>query len=130
MSLSSRIETYILKRTGTTLSQLEALATSRGFSLDEVYAALDVIHRNKKIKRTVQKGDIVYSKAPEPKLPGSHLSWVRHNYPWPEKFVMPWPEIDYSHLVLRTKEERDEYQAAASGLPLHMIQSKQRGKRK
>jgi len=129
-TLSSRIEAYILKRTGTTLEQLEGVVVSKGFTPDQLYTALDTIHRNKAIRRTVQKGDIVYSPAPEPKLPGSHLSWVREHYPWPEKFVMPFPEIDYSHLILKTKEERDAYQAAVKNMPVYMIQSKKHGKSK
>jgi len=128
MTLSSRIEAYILKRSGTTLSQLENLATKRGFSLDEVYSALDTIHRNKKIRRTVQKGDVVYSPAPEPKAPGSHLTYVRHNYPVrDETNDGSGIEADYSYLFL-TPEELEKYKAEARGV--QYIPSKRYAKKK
>lgn len=130
-SLLTRVTDYILKRTGTTLGQLEGVVVSAGLSLDELYAALEVVHKDKRITRRVIKGEIVYTPTPEPKAPTDYLKWVRENYAWPgtggtPPFVMPFPEIDMSFMFLRTKEERDAYKAEASGRPIWQVKKKAR----
>lgn len=80
MPLVDRITTYILKRSNTTLSHLEGVVVSAGFSTDDLYTALEAIHRNKQIKRRVLSGEIVYSPAPEKKTPTDHFKWVIENY--------------------------------------------------
>lgn len=122
-TLSKRVKEYILKRNGTTLTQLEGVVVSAGFSINELYQVLNTIHRDKSIRRSVQKGEVVYSKMPEPKAPGSHLSWVTKNYPWPDNFEMPFPEIDMSWLFLKP-EQMMEYKAAAKNMPVHMLQKR------
>jgi hypothetical protein len=116
--ISNRVTDYILKRTGTTLGQLEGVVVSAGLTLDELYTALETVHRDKRITRRVIKGEIVYTPTPEPKAPTDYLKWVREHYPYPDKFIMPFPEIDMSFMFLRTKEERDAYKAEASGRPI------------
>lgn len=124
MTLSNRIITYILKRTGTTLDQLEGVVVSNRYTLDELYTALETVHRDKRIARRVFKGQIVYTKALEPKGPTDHLKWVRENYPpMDETNDGSGFDIDLSWMFLKTKEERDAYKAAASGKPLYMIKT-------
>jgi hypothetical protein len=118
-SLTTRITDYILKRTATTLTQLEGVVVSHGFTLDDLYTALEQVHRNKSIARTVRQGEVVYMKKAPPKSPTDHLAWVRANYPWPDNFEMPFPEIDMSFLFLKTKEERDAFKAEMSGRPVY-----------
>jgi hypothetical protein len=128
-NLTTRITEYVLKRTGTTLSQLESVVVSKGFTIDELYTALETVHRDKRIARKVLKGEIVYAPAPEPKAIGSHVTWCRENYPDPDpwcvdeqgNFIEAFPDIDMSFMFLKTKEERDEYKAAASGRPIYML---------
>jgi len=123
-ALSSRITDYILKRTGTTLTQLEGVVVSAGFTLDELYAALNQVHRNKAIRRTVSHGEVVYLKALPPREPGSHLSWTRHNYPlMDDTNDGSGFDIDFSYLFL-TPDALLEYKAAAKNMPTHMLQSR------
>jgi hypothetical protein len=118
-SLTTRITDYILKRTATTLTQLEGVVVSHGFTLDDLYTALEAVHRNKSIARTVRQGEVVYMKKAPPKSPTDHLAWIRANYPWPDSFEMPFPEIDMSFLFLKNKEERDAFKAEMSGRPVY-----------
>jgi len=118
--LSNRIVNYILKQKDTTLSQLENVVVSHGFTLDDLYTALEQVHRNKSIARTVRQGEVVYMKKAPPKSSTDHLAWVRANYPHPDNFEMPFPEIEMSFLFLRTKEERDAFRAEMSGRPVYV----------
>jgi hypothetical protein len=117
--LSKLLFNRIIQDGEVTLTRLEHLANQRGVSLSDLYTALETIHRDKRIARKVLKGEVVYTPAPKPKLPGSHLSWTDKHYPWPEKFVMPFPEIDVSFIFLKTKEERDAFKAEMSGRPVY-----------
>jgi len=120
MELKDRITNYILKRTATTLTELEGVVVSAGFTLDELYGALNQVHRNKAIRRTVRQGEVVYIKASPPKEPGSHLSWTRHNYP-PMDNTNDGSgfDIDYSYLFL-SPDALLEYKAKAKGMPTFM----------
>jgi hypothetical protein len=126
MNLSSLIITRIIKDGEVTLSQLEHRATERGVLLSDLYAALERVHRDRRITRNVSKGEVVYSKAvPKSVTLMTHLIWVRENYPYPDKdWQEPFPEIDLGAMFLRTKEERDEYKAAVSGRPVYMVKSR------
>ena len=121
------ILTAITKNPGITLSELEQRAEKRGVPLLELYAVLETIHRDKQVTQTTKGDDVVYrptSTVPRRTTSTSHLTWVRQHYPWPDKFEMPFPEIDMSWMFLRTVEERDAYKAAAKGQPLYMLKSK------
>jgi len=128
MSLSKLIVTRILQDGEVTLTQLENRAIERGLLLDDLYTALEAVHRNKSIARTVRQGEVVYMKKAPPKSPTDHLAWVRANYPWPDNFEMPFPEIDMSFLFLKTKEERDAFRAEMSGRPVYTKQTWQKKK--
>ncbi len=75
------IITRIINRGEVTLMELESRATERGISLSELYDALERVHRDKRVERTVRKGDIVYKVAKPKKSPLSHLTWKNENYP-------------------------------------------------
>jgi hypothetical protein len=122
-SLSNRITDYVLGRSTTTLTELEGVVVSAGFTLDELYAALNQVHKNKAIRRTVRQGEVVYLKALPPKEPGSHLSWTRTHYPPMDSTNNGSGfDIDYSYLFL-SPDALLEYKAAARNIPKHMIQS-------
>jgi len=126
-SLTTRITDYILKRTATTLTQLEGVVVSHGFTLDDLYTALEAVHRNKSIARTVRQGEVVYMKKAPPKV---YTPPVLPPYPHPPQcehglrstacdHCRPFPEIDMSYLFLKTKEERDAFRAEMSGRPVY-----------
>lgn len=120
------IITRILNRGVVTLTELESRATERGFSLSDLHAALDKVHRDKRIVRSTSKGEIVYKPAPKrSEVVNTHVTWVKENYPWPDAdWQEPFPEIDLGAMFLRTKEERDAYMAEASGRPVYMTKKK------
>jgi hypothetical protein len=124
-SLKDRLTKYILKHAPVTMDALISVATSKGFTENEVLIALTGIEKDKRLKVTTKGSNIVYSLA-NAKAPASisHLEWLRSHYPWPENFIMPFPEIDLGHLFLRTLEERQAYQAQVKGMPLHMVKKK------
>lgn len=118
--LHTLIINRILLDEGVSLSQLEAKATLKGVPLNDLYTALDKVHRDKRIKRGVRGGVVYYEPAPPPKTPTDHLKWVRENYPYPSRdgvpaFVMPWPEWDLGFMFLKTKEERDLFMVEMKG---------------
>jgi hypothetical protein len=126
--LSNLLVNRIIQDGEVTLTRFEHLANKRGVSLSELYSALDKVGRDKRIARKVLGGEVVYCKH-VPKTPTDHLRWVRENYPpMDETNDGSGIEIDLSWMFLKTKEERDEFKALASGKPLYMV--KKYGKRK
>lgn len=124
------IITRILNRGVVTLSELETRSKERGLSLSDLYAALDKVHRDKRIKRGVRQGEVYYEPAPAPKTPTDHLAWARHNYPrMTEETDGSGIDIDYSFLFLKTREERDAYLAEEKGMPVHMLNNKKYAKK-
>jgi hypothetical protein len=123
-SLSNLIITRILRDQMVTLSELEARASERGLLLSDLYAALAVVHRDKRIRRSVSKGEVVYCKAPPKAEPPDHQGWVRRNYP-PMDATNDGSgfDVDYSYLFL-SPDALLEYKAAAKNMPKHMIQFK------
>lgn len=105
------------------IDRIDAGAVKRGISMTVLDRALEVLHRNKHIKRTTKKGTIYYSikVAPKPKDPGSHLTWLREHYPpMTEENNGSGIDVDFSYLFLKP-DEMKEYKAAAKGMPVHMI---------
>jgi hypothetical protein len=139
MELHERIIAYVQKHHPLRLSSLEGVVLSKGFTITDLYTALEAVHRDKRITRKVQKGEIVYSPAVERTATvGSHVAWLTANYPRPHQcphgvpyttceHCMPFPEITYAGLFLKTKEERDAYLAEAKGMPVHMVSKKRYG---
>jgi hypothetical protein len=117
MELHERIIAYVQKHHPLRLSSLEGVVLSKGFTLTDLYTALEAVHRDSRITRKVQKGEIVYSPAVERTATvGSHIKWLENNYPRYD-YEMPFPEITYAGLFLKTKEERDAYKEAVTGRP-------------
>lgn len=114
---SQLIITRILRDKHVTLTQLENRATERGVVLSDLYAALQEVHKDKRIKRGVKGGEVYY----EPNVartpnPNPHLDWLRDHYP-PMNETNDGSGLpgDYSYLFLRSQEERDEYRARING---------------
>lgn len=99
-----------------TYSEIEERAESKGVDLNTLDDALAVLHKFNKVHKRVKGGDIVYSPAVEkPKDPGSHLNWIRHNYPHMDSSNNgSGLEADYSYLFL-SPEELDKYKAEVTG---------------
>lgn len=120
--LPQLITTRIIRDGSVTLSQLEHRATERGVSLSELYAALERVHRDKRVERTVKAGEVIYRKAMPKKSPLDHHTWLREHYPpMDETNDGSGIDIDLSWLFLKP-DELVEYKAAAKGVPKHMIQ--------
>jgi hypothetical protein len=122
MSLFNLIINRILQDGEVTLAQLEQRAKERAVLLSDLYAALEQVHRDKRVTRKVIGGEIVYVKATPKKSPTEHLAWLRENYPWPSNFEMPFPDIEMPHLFLKP-DELIAYKAKAKGVPTHMVKS-------
>ena len=118
MELSKRLLAYIEKHFPVSDETLMRIANSKGFTQSEVYNALEVVGRDRSITTKVRGSAIWYTMFI---APIAKPALVLPPYPWPENFVMPFPEIDMSYIFLKTKEERDAYKAEASGRPLHML---------
>lgn len=114
-ALAALIIKRIIDDAGSTYDKLEARAVEKGISMDVFQAAMTIVHRSKLIEQSVKYGVIQY-KVKEKKIakPFSAVEWVTQNYPWPENFEMPFPEIDMSYLFLKP-EEMDRYKAQVVG---------------
>jgi hypothetical protein len=126
MELHTLIINRILLDEGVSLSELEAKAETKGVCLQDLYTALDKVHKDKRIKRTVKGGEIHYTVAPPPKTPVDHFKWVRENYIRPHhcehqmeytdcESCKPFPHWDLSWMFLKTKEERDAFMVEMKG---------------
>lgn len=126
MTLTDRLIAYITKKGLVDYDTLEKKATEAGYTPLDFEQAIEAVHRGKKVQQKVFQGKLVYSLvAPKvAKGPGSHLSWVRHNYPKMDSSNDgSGIEADFSYLFL-SPEELIEYKAAASGRPTYMVKSK------
>jgi hypothetical protein len=124
MNLRDRIIAYVIKKNSLVSSEkLVSVASGAGFSEGEVLQVLSSI--GNKLKSTVRGNQVYYQIPPAPKTPVDHLAWVRNHYP-PMDSTNDGSgiDIDYSFLFLKTKEERDNFKALASGRPTYMIKSR------
>lgn len=116
-----KIIKYIKDHGPISYDALNRRAIERGYDLSEFDYAIERVHKDKRIKVT---SELLYTyQEPQVEAVSSHTTWLNEHYPRYE-YEMPFPEIDYGFMFLKTKEERDEYKALASGRPLYMIQSK------
>lgn len=127
MELKDRIIKYILNNPGVNMDTIISEATSKGISQHEVLVALDVVHKDKRITHTATASGVVTYKPATAKVSTvpTHVTWLTANYPRPgvgdiPSFIMPFPEIDLSHIFM-TRDEAKEYKAAASGRPIYMM---------
>lgn len=124
--LATKIITRILTDQGSTYDKLEARAVQMGIDMNTFQAAMVIVHRSKLIEQSVKYGVIQYKVAKKKHKiePGSHIIWARENYPpydpWcvdaDGNMIMPFPEIDMSHLLLKG-EELEKYKCEAKGRP-------------
>lgn len=88
MPLHERIIAYIERHHPLTLSVLEGIVVSKGFTLDEFESALERVHRDKRIVQRTSGDTILYSPYIEPpKKPDTFASWSAQNYPDPGRTV-------------------------------------------
>lgn len=114
--LADKIAAFIIKEKGASYGAIKARASEKAIDPLVLEQALERLHRNPMIHRTMSGGDVQYSvKVVKPVGVATYVTWVRNNYPWPQDFVMPFPEIDMSWMFLRTLEERQAYKEAAAG---------------
>ena len=121
--MHQKIIAYIKRNSPISYDALNQRAVERGHNLAEFDYAMERVHKDKRIKVT---SELLYTyQEPKVKAPGSHLTWIRHHYPpmTPENDGSG-IDLDLSWMFLKTKEERDEYKALASGKPLYMVKSK------
>lgn len=117
-ALAVFILSRIVKNGGMTYTELEDRAVEKKISLDLFESAMAIVHKNKTIKSTTTaQGEIRYGIAPVKVSTGplSHIKWWNDNYPRPLNFVMPFPEIDMSHLFLKPAQLL-EYKAKLKGV--------------
>lgn len=130
MELSERIIAYIEKHHPLALTTLEGVVVSKGFTLEELYAALTKVHKDKRVLQSTRGNEVYYTIAPViTKQPSSHLTFVRNNYPpmTPDNDGSS-IEADFSYLFL-TPEQLVEYKAAAKNMPTFMY-NKTHGRQK
>lgn len=124
MELKDRIIKYILNNPNTTMDTIIGEATSKGYTQHEVLTALDSVHKDKRITHTANaSGVVVYrpAKAKVSTVP-THVTYWHDNYPpMTTDNDGSGIDIDLSWMFLKTKDERDDYKAAAKGLPKHMM---------
>lgn len=121
IQLAARIIRYIAKEGTVSYEAIEERAATHGIPSGILDNAMVLVHRNKGVSAVKAGGTIMYAVAAPKKAvtPVSHTTWLTENYPWPGKaqvpdFVMPFPEIDMSWIVLKG-EELDKYKAEARG---------------
>ena len=116
-TLAALIIKRIIEDNGSTYDKLEARAVAKGIDMNTFQAAMVIVHRSKLIEQSMKYGVIQYKIAvAKPIQAPQGTSWVTANYPWPENFEMPFPEIDMSHLFLKG-EELEKYKCEAKGRP-------------
>lgn len=130
MELLERIVAYVQKHYPTSMTVLEGIVLSKGFTQNDFYSALERVHKDKRIVQTQRGGEVYYSPHIPPPVvpPPTHLEWIKSNYPYPGRdgvpaFEMPFPEIDMSWIVM-SPDEAKEYKAAAKGVPTYMYNNK------
>jgi hypothetical protein len=127
MELKDRIIKYILTNGPVSMDNIINVAKGRGFAEGEVLIALDKVHRDKRIQQMADvTGHVMYKPATAKTTEaGSHLSWVRNNYPvMTEENDGRGIDIDLSWMFLRSREERDAFKAQAKGMPVHMMKKR------
>lgn len=119
MELKDRIIKYVLTQSApVSMETIISVAKTKGFSEPEVLTALTYVHRDKRITQMADvTGHVMYKPTVQKTTEaGSHLSWVRNNYPvMTEENDGSGIDIDLSWMFLKTKEERDEFRDKLRG---------------
>lgn len=119
--IKSQIVKLISIDTTVTYNTLEQKAVAKGIDMNLFLQAVTLLHNDKRIKRNVKAGEIVYEVAKTKPTALSHTQWIKSNYPpmTPDNDGSG-IEIDMSWLFLKTKEERDAFKAEMSGRPVYL----------
>jgi hypothetical protein len=130
MELPERIIAYVQNHYPLSMSALEGIVLSKGFTLDDLYTALEKVHKDKRIVQSTRRGEVWYSPYIEPPTPPpqKHLEWIRTNYPpmTPDNDGSG-IEADFSYLFL-SPEELEKYKAEVRGV--QYIPSKRYGSKR
>jgi len=99
-----------------TFDQLEERALKKGINIDDFYAAMEIVNKNRKL--TIS-GKTYKRKVVKKPTFGSHLTWLRENYPPLIHGVNDashpvFDGIDYSWLFM-TPDEAKEYRVMLKG---------------
>ena len=116
--LSTKIIAGILKKPEVSYSRLEAHAVTLGIPLGIFQNAMQIVQSNKTIQTKIIGGELIYvpREKKEPKAPGSHLLWVKDNYPpMTKENDGSGIEAGYSYLCL-SPEDLDKYKAESRGV--------------
>ena len=116
--LATKIIAGIHKRPDVSYSILETHAKKLNISIGIFQNAMTLVQGNKTVQTKIKKGELVYSPKAEavPKAPGSHLLWVKNNYPpMTKENDGSGIEADYSYLCL-SPEDLDKYKAESRGV--------------
>jgi hypothetical protein len=115
--LANKIAAFIIREKGTSYSAIKARASEKAIDPLVLEQALERLHKNPMIHRTVSGGDIQYSvKVVKAITPVSHVEWVRANYPpMTSSNDGSGFDIDLSWMFLKTLEERQAYKEAVAG---------------
>lgn len=118
MELLERIVAYVQKHYPTSMTVLEGIVLSKGFTQDDFYSALERVHKDKRIVQTQRGGEVYYNPYIPPPVvpPPAHLEWIKSNYP-PMDSTNDGSgiEADYSFLFL-SPEDLDKYKAEVKGV--------------
>ena len=119
VKLAAKIGVYIAKNAPVSYSELATRANGHEVDPGIFLNAMAIIHRSKVIEAKNSKDDIVYVvKKKVEKGPGSHLTWVRNNYPAMTKENSAdhpaFADLDFSHLFM-TPEEAEKFKAELKG---------------
>lgn len=116
--LSTKIIAGIHKKPDMSYSILEAHAKKLNIPIGIFQNAMTLVQSNKTVQAKIKKGELVYSPKAEvvPKAPGSHLLWLKNNYPsMTKENDGSGLEADYSYLFL-SPEDLDKYKAESRGV--------------
>jgi len=114
--LATKIIAGIISSPDVSYGTLEAHAATLGISSGIFENAMVQVHKNKTVYGRMKRGEIIYApKIKVVKTPGTHLKWVRDNYPeMNSSNDGSGIEADYSYMFL-TPEEFDKYKAELQG---------------
>lgn len=115
--LSQRIIAGILKKPDMPYSTLEAHANKLGIAPGIFQTAMSLVHKSSEVYGRIKGGEIVYApKVKKSKEPGSHLRWLRNNYPRMDSSNDgSGIDVDYSYLFLSPTELQD-FKAELKGM--------------
>ncbi len=117
--LADKIAALIVRERGASYTEIRQRAQAKGIDPLVLEQALERLHKNPMIHRTMVGGDVQYSvkAAKAPVGVPTHVTWVREHYPpMTSENDGSGINLDLSWMFLKTLEERDAYKAAVRGV--------------